>query len=169
MVNEPLANPRGSARRHAAQWKELLKKIQTTGKWVEIQWVKGHKESVHNKAADKLAKNSAKGVTRAPLTVTSVRRKITDKAVEAGSVKMLGQVLTFHIITDTYLRLQRIWKYKYEVMSEPSPFKGCVDFACSEVPLRAGHHYVVRFSDNPANPTIVECLEETKAPSPEDC
>ncbi len=149
---------------NAGQWKDLLKKIHSTGKRVEIEWVKGHKDSVHNKAADKVARRSAKGHTKPPLRPVSVRRKITDKSVERGSVKMLGQELTIHIITCERLRIQRVWKHKYEVMSDSSPFKGNVDFAYSDHLLRDGRYYLVRFNDDDANPTILECLEEVDRP-----
>jgi ribonuclease HI len=153
---------------NAGQWKELLKKIHNTGKRVEIEWVKGHKNSAHNKSADKAAKRSAKGQTKPPLTQVSVRRKLTDKSVERGSVRMLGQELTIHVITCERLRPQRVWKYKYEVMSDSSPFKGNVDVAYSDHALRDGHHYLVRFNDNNANPRILECLEEVDPPTSTD-
>jgi hypothetical protein len=58
---------------------------------------------------------------------------------------MLGQELTVHIVTCSFLRLQRVWKYKYEVVAESSPFKGDVEMAYSPFALRDGHYYVVRF------------------------
>ena len=41
---------------NTAQWKELLKLAHRSGKPLEMKLLKGHKKSVHNKAADKLAK-----------------------------------------------------------------------------------------------------------------
>ena len=79
---------------NATQWKELLKRVKGTGKRVEFRWVEGHRDSAHNKTADKLAKRSAKGVTKAPLGVSSVRRKLTEKSIEVGSVQVQGQDLT---------------------------------------------------------------------------
>lgn len=155
---------------NARQWKQLLRETARTGKYVEFRWVKGHKDSTHNKAADRLAKESAKGSTKSPLAVASVRRKRTTESVEPGSVKMLGQELTIHIITDTLLQPQRVWKYKYEVTWASSPFAGKVDFACSDrdLPLRAGHEYRVVFNEDQANPWIVECREEVVASKNQD-
>ena len=59
---------------NAEIWKNLVKKSQKLGKPVDFQWVKGHKSSAGNKAADKMAKQSAKGLLRPPLTVVSVRK-----------------------------------------------------------------------------------------------
>lgn len=145
---------------NAALWKELTKKAAHSRAHVEVRWVKGHKSSAHNKAADKLAKKSAKRATNAPLTVVSVRRKKTEKSVEPGGVRLSGQRLTIRIITDEFLRVQRCWKYKYEVMSKASPYFGNVDLAYSEILLRAGHTYHVRFNDNTKNPRIVKLFRE---------
>ena len=38
-----------------------------------------------------------------------------------------GQRLTIRIITVEYLRVQHCWKYKYEVISEGSPYFENVD------------------------------------------
>ena len=83
-------------------------------------------------AADKLAKQSAKGGLRSPLTQVSVRRKRTSESMEAGSVRLSNQRLTIRVITCEYLRVQHLWKYKYEVMSPKSPYFGKVDVAFSE-------------------------------------
>lgn len=107
---------------NAQQWKDLVREIYRVSRRVEFKWVKGHKPSAHNKAVDKVAKNSAKGVLRPPLSVSTVRRKTTANSVERGSVQLIGQRLTIRIITDEYLRVQRCYRYKYEVVSKASPF-----------------------------------------------
>ena len=145
---------------NAALWKNLTKIAANSGKRVEIRWVKGHKSSVHNKAADKLAKGSAKRPANPPLSVVSVRRKKTAKSIERGSVVLSGQRLTIRIVTDERLTVQRCWKYKYEVMSKASPYFGNVDLAYSEILLRAGHSYYVRFGEETKNPWIVKVFRE---------
>jgi Ribonuclease HI len=145
---------------NAQQWKDLVKLVRVVRRRVEIQWVKGHKSSTHNRAADKLAKGSAKQAARDPLTVTSVRRKKTQKSIERGSVELGGQRLTIRIVTDEYLRVQRCYKYKYEVMSKASSFFGSVDVAFSELLLRAGHTYYVRMNNNSKNPRIEKLFRE---------
>jgi ribonuclease HI len=145
---------------NAQLWKDLVKQVFNVGMRVEIRWVKGHRASAHNKAADKLAKGSAKQAGRKPLTITSVRRKKTAKSIERGSVKLTGQRITIRIITDEYLRVQRCYKVKYEVMSKASVYFGNVDIAFSDIVLRAGHTYYVLMNDDTANPRIMKLYRE---------
>lgn len=145
---------------NTAQWKELIKKVDALPQRVDFQWVKGHRSSVFNKRADRLAKGSAKGSLQAPLTVTSVRRKKSEKTIERGSVNLSGQILTIFIITDEYLRTHHCYKYKYEVISKSSPYHRNVDLAYSDILLRAGHTYFVRFNDDSRNPRILKLFKE---------
>ena len=148
---------------NAEQWKELIKLIRKSSpRRVDIRWIKGHAKDQHNKAADKLAKKSAKNPLNPPLTVVSVRRKKTKKSTEIGSVEMRGQRISIRIITTEYLPVQHLFKYKYEVLSKRSKFYGGVDtIFCSEV-MRDGHHYHVRVNKNTANPTVTKVLRELK-------
>ena len=153
-------NREGRPIENAAIWKDLLKSVRKIRKRVEFNWVKGHSKDEHSKAVDKLAKKSAKNAFKTPLTIVSVRRKTTNKSVEVGSVKMLGQRLRIRVITTEYLRPQRIYKYKYEVLSAKSKYHGNVDLAFSELSIRDGHCYIVRFNKNTENPEIVKVLAE---------
>jgi hypothetical protein len=117
---------------NAQQWEELIKLIFRAGKRVEIRWVKGHRKSAHNKTADQLAKASAAQRSGQHLSIVKVRRKKSDRSVEPGSVVMRGHRMTIRIITDEFLRPQRMNKYKYEVVSARSEFRGCVDIIYSE-------------------------------------
>ena len=60
-------------------WRELVGWIVRTGRRVDFVWVKGHAKDQHNRAVDKLAKESAKRVIgplfNPPLGVVHVRRK----------------------------------------------------------------------------------------------
>ena len=145
---------------NAEIWKNLVKKSQKLGMPVHFQWVKGHKSSAGNKAADKMAERSAKGPLRPPLTVVSVRRKKSDKAVQRGSVILSGQHLTVRIIVTERLNVQKVWKYKYEVVSKKSPFHGNVDLAFSHLLMKDGHLYFVLMNDDTRNPRIVKCYRE---------
>lgn len=145
---------------NAQIWKALFKLVRRSGRRVEVRWVKGHKNSPGNKRADKLAKQSAKGVLRPPLTQVSVRRKKTTESVEPGSVKLSNQRLTIRIVTCEWLRVQRLWKYKYEVMSRRSPFFGKVDVVFSEIALRDAHTYYVVMNDQTGNPRIRIMIRE---------
>lgn len=150
---------------NAELWKQLVRILQKIRKRVDFEWVKGHAKDVHNKAVDKLAKQSAKGLLQRPLKVTSVRRKQSALKVKPGCVPMRGQTLPIGIITDHYMRVQRVYKYKYEVLPGGGEHAGKVDliFHDSEECLRAGHHYEVRVNTEAKNPRIVEVLREIES------
>jgi hypothetical protein len=153
------AGPTASFRpKNATLWKDLVRAIKKSPRRVDFEWVKGHSKDVHNKAVDKLAKSSAKGVLQRPLKVTTVRRKLTPQKVQIGSVPMRGQTMVVRVITDTYQKVQRLFKYKYEVLE--GEFLGRVDIIFGNDVLRAGRHYEIRVNDNTRNPRIVEMLRE---------
>jgi ribonuclease HI len=146
-------------------WKKLmrmLKALHRNQKKFKFYWVEGHSKDKHNRAADKLAKESAMKATNPPLSVVKVRRKLSSRSVEPGCVPMLNQRLSIRIITEYNLKAQRLLKYKYEVVSEDSPYFGNIDIVYAErkIMLRATHCYSVNFNDNPNNPRIVEVIEE---------
>lgn len=141
-------------------WKDLVKLILKVPKKVKFEWVKGHSNNKHNKAVDKLAKQSAKGVLNPPLNVTAVRRKKSEQSVKRSSIDMHGQIFSIRIITDTYLRAQRVYKYKYEIISDNDEHFGCVDVIYSTHVLGAGHHYKVKVNEDVKNPRIIEVIEE---------
>jgi len=141
-------------------WKDLLNTIKKCRKRVDFYWVKGHGKDQHNKAVDKLAKQSSKNAINPPLSIVKVRRKLSTRVVEPGCVPMRNQRISIRIITDEYLRLSQYFKFKYEVISKNSPHFGRIDFAYSKIMLDAGHCYSIRFNDNPKNPTIMKMFKE---------
>jgi ribonuclease HI len=145
---------------NAEQWKELTKVMRKTGKRVDFEKVKGHSKDQYNKAVDKLAKEGAKTPIEKPLTVVRVRRKITEQSVEIGSVEMQGQKVSIHVITSEYLRLPKTNKYKYEVVSKGSKYRGKVDIAFSQHSLKPGHFYLIQFNQDTNNPTIEKLIRE---------
>ena len=146
---------------NAGLWKDLIKQMKLCYPLrVNFFWVKGHSKDQHNKAVDKLAKNSAKRALNKPLSVVTVRRKITPKSVEQGSVRMHGQRLRLRVITSEYLRVQRLSRYKYEVISKGSKYFRNVDFIFSNLDLKAGHHYEVVVNKDSSTPTIIRVLRE---------
>lgn len=153
---------------NAPLWQELIKVAGRTGKRVDIRWVKGHKKSIHNKAADKLAKQSAASQGGARASIVKVRRKTSTKSVEIGSVEMRGQLATIRIITDEYLPVQKLNKYKYEVLSRASAFYGNVDliYSSADVYLSAGHTYRVRFNSSTEAPRIAKVFAEVGSKGP---
>lgn len=157
-------NRDGRPIQNANLWKELNRCIKNIRKMVEIKWVKGHSTSEHNKAADRLAKASSKKPFNKPLSYVSVRRKYTDKKVEIGSVDMNGQRITIRIITSEYLNIQKLWKYRYEVVSKRSQYRGNVDFIFSDHFLSSGHTYFVKVNSFTNNPRIEKIFHEIKPP-----
>ena len=141
-------------------WKDLVKAIKASGCRVEFRWVKGHSKNLHNKAADKMARQSAKAPLNPPLTQVSVRRKQTSESVARGSVVMSSQRLSIRVITCEYLRPQRVWKLKYEVVSKASPYFGKVDIIFSDDLLKDGHSYHVRINNDTHNPRVVKIFRE---------
>jgi ribonuclease HI len=163
-------NRTGRPVENAELWKHLIRVLRNLPKRVDFKWVKGHAKDTHNKAVDKLAKQSAKGVLNRPLKVTAVRRKKSPLTVDRGCVPMRGQTLSIRIITDSYMRVQKLYKYKYEVLPDTGMLSGKLDliFHDSKECLRAGHHYEVRVNTDAKNPRIVEVLREIE-PEPTTC
>lgn len=153
-------NSSGRPIENAELWKDLLRQKGKIQRRIEFRWIKGHSKNVHNKAVDKLAKQSANGVLGKALRPSTVRKKITSRSVIRGSVKMESQILDVGIITDTYSKLHKLFRYKFEVLSEDSKYKGNVDWIYYSEVLRAGHHYRIRVNSEPGNPRIVEVVEE---------
>lgn len=90
-----------------------------------------------------------------------MRRKKTSRVTQLGSVEMLGQRLTIRIVTAEPVPMQRVSRYRYEVVSRRSPFYGCVDFVYSDNPtLRPGHTYYVTMGTESGYPQIVKCHRE---------
>jgi ribonuclease HI len=149
---------------NAEQWKELTKCIQKAGRHVEIKWIKGHAKNIHNKAVDKLAKQSAKLPYQKPLKHINLRRKKTKKSVEIGSIEMKGQRITIHIISSERLAVQQLWKYKYEVMSKSSKYYQNVDliFSSAENFMSTGHIYFVKFNSDKQNPRVEKVFFDVK-------
>ena len=149
---------------NADLWKTLVKAATHARRRVEFIWVKGHAKNVHNRAADKLAKASANSAINPPISPVVVRRKRTSESVCPGSVAMLGQRLSIRVITSEYLRVQGLSKYKYEVTSRRSPYRGNVDiiYGGDECFMKAGHSYLVKVNEDAGNPTVMTVSRELK-------
>ncbi len=144
-------------------WKEFIRKFTKVRKGVEIEWIKGHSKNKNNKAVDKLAKQSAKKATKKMPNLVNVRRKITDRSVEIGCVKMSGQTISIRIITSEYLKSpHKIWRYKYEVISKKSRFYKNVDIIYYHEPLRQRYCYSVSLNKNNDFPQISKVLRKFK-------
>lgn len=155
-------NKDGKPVENAILWKELIKALKLVNCRVEILWVKGHSRDSDNKAVDKLAKQSAnKSLLNPPIVQTKQRRKKSGKMTQRGSVEMKGQRITIHIINDEYMPLQKLSKYRFEVISRGSAYHNNVDIIYSELHhLQAGHRYFVTFNNDNKNPRLLKLIRE---------
>jgi ribonuclease HI len=145
---------------NAILWKELINQIGKMCCNVQLIWFKG-KSDIDMKAVDKSAKSSAKSILSPPIVPIKVRRKKSSNKTKRGWIDMKGQRINIHIITEEYMRLSKLSKYRYEVISKYSIFYNCVDFIYSELHhLKAGHNYMVTFNKDSKNPRILKMLEE---------
>jgi hypothetical protein len=124
---------------------------------VQVEWVPG-KSSHHTKVVDRLAKESAERPYSRPLSGGVVRRKRSEERTDPGVVPMRGQVADVYIVEGQYLAAQRSSRYRYKVQG--GDLDGAIDWAFSDLQLRPGHAYRVRFNDDPSYPQIVERIEE---------
>jgi ribonuclease HI len=143
-------------------WKDLVRRKQQAGR-VEFRPVQAHKTNPHNKAVDKLAKESARLAGRSRLSARAVRRKTSPRKTEPRSVQMRGQVETIRILALKNLRGVPHHAYKYEVVCEESEDYQAVDDAYArdgQVEMRPGHVYHVRFSEPGSGRWMDEVLGE---------
>lgn len=130
---------------------------------VDIKWVAGHSKHPHNRAADRMARQSARRPYNKPLAAVRLRRKLSPESVDIGSVGIDGQRMTIRIVSSEYLRVQKLWKYMFEVMSRKSKFYGSVDVIFSELSMDPGHTYYVKVNEVQENPRVEKIYREVKA------
>ena len=145
---------------NANLWKELHKQIHQIHKRVEIRKVKGHSTDLNNKRVDKLAKESAKKADKKPLVVQKLRRKISKEKTKVGSVGIKGQKITIRIISSDYLKVQKTYRYRYEVMSKASEYYGLVDYIVTNENVNPGYIYYVKLNNEQNNPRIDKVYKE---------
>jgi len=142
------------------EWEELNKAKRKLGKLVEILKVKAHSTNVHNKRADKLAKQSARIPINKSQHVVRVGKKYSSSFTDRGSVRMLGQVMSIHIISCEYLHKHKTNKYRYEVINRESKYFEMLDLIYSELSMRRHHCYEVRVNNDHSYPQVVEIIKE---------
>jgi len=154
-------NKNGRPIENSILWKELIKLIKQVKCRVTIQWIKGHSDDIDNKAVDKAAKLSAKSLLAPPLVPVKLRRKKSKNKTRIGCIEMKGQKVAIHIINEESMKLQKLSKYRYEVISKRSIYYQNVDVIFSEIHhLKAGHKYIVTFNKNTLNPRILKLIKE---------
>jgi hypothetical protein len=67
--------------------------------------------------------------------------------------------MTIRIVTSRYLHTQKMFYYKYEVLSR-GPNKGLVDRIYSEHEMSAGHTYFVLVNDDMRRPRVVKTYRQ---------
>lgn len=158
--NTKWLNSNGAPILNALLWKRLVKAADATGKTVDFQWVKGHAKDKHNNIVDKKAKASADRAINKSLSVKSVRRKSINAEVMRGSVGVDGQDVLIRVRECEWLKVQKLWKLKYEVIDTDSKYFGLVDIIFSEYLIKDGHCYAVTFNSEKKNPRISTVLCE---------
>ena len=141
------------------EWKALLRTVRKVGVRVNFSKVKGHADNEYNNIADKLARQSSKKATLSPLYNINLRRKLSSKKTEEGSVKMSGQRLKIRIITSTP-QPNKPTRYRYEVLSKKSPFFCFVDILYSTQVMRVGHEFSVRLNSDQRFPQVIKIYKD---------
>ncbi len=145
---------------NAKLWKELNKIRKNIGIRVEFLKVKGHSSDPNNQTVNDLARISANDPRNKPISIRRVRRKKSKKSTVIGSVINIGQRLTIRIIEGQYLEVQKIFRYRYEVMSRKSPYFKNLDFIFTRDLLQEGHTYYVKLNKEAGNPRLEKVYKE---------
>jgi hypothetical protein len=78
-------------------------------------------------------------------------------------VRLIGQTLVIYIIEVQRLRVQKTWKYRYQVASADSRDRHAIDWIYSTEQMRDGHYYEVQLNDNMAHPQVLAVIREVPA------
>lgn len=141
-------------------WKRLRKKVKKYPIKVDIEWVKAHKNNKHNRAADKLAKQSASMPFNRPLSISETTRKWSDRKTKRGCVPILGQETKIRIVSREYVTRAKTNKYRYEVIEPNDKSFKDLDFVYCDDSLSRNKCYKVRFNTDKDKPFILEVIEE---------
>lgn len=141
-------------------WKRLRKEVNTFPVHVKVEWVKGHKTNIHNRTADKLAKESASMPFNRPLSVSDTTRKWSDRKTKRGCVPVEGQEIKIRIISREYMKHAKMYKYRYEVIDPSNKSYKDVDFVRFNHGLNRNKCFLVRLNSDQNNPCIEELIEE---------
>lgn len=152
----------GTPVRNPERWKELTRLVSRIGKRFEVRKVEAHKTNPHNRAADKLARASARLPSDRTVSAAKLRRKASPKRLEPEAVRMEGQRMIIHVHKSEYMRVQRCNAYRYSVESKDSPYFQDVGliYAARDISLNPGHRYAVRANDSTKNPWIEKVYME---------
>lgn len=147
-------------------WKDFLNAYLKVRKPKLLEWIKGHAKgrfkNVHNIRADTLAKASATSPLRSTEYRSSVRRKFAPGVTKGASVKLLGQTMVIYVVEVQRMRVQRTWKYRYQVATKESKDYQAIDWIYSVEQMRDGHFYEVQVNDDMRHPQVLAVLRELR-------
>lgn len=141
-------------------WKRLRKEVDACSVRVDVEWVKGHKSNLHNRAADRLAKQSASTPYNKPLSISQTTRKWSDRKTKRGCIPIRGQELKIRIISTEYKKYARDYEYRYEVIDRADPSFKDIDFIRYRELLSRNKCLLVRVNSDQATPRIEEVIAE---------
>lgn len=141
-------------------WKRLRKEVNACPIRVKVEWVKGHKSNIHNRAAHKLATKSASMPFNKPLSISETTRKWSDRKTKRGCVPVAGQEIKIRIISREYKRHVKVYEYRYEVIDPTDKSYKDVDFLRYGQGLSRNKCLLVRLNSDKNNPCIEELIEE---------
>ncbi|WP_405241502.1 RNase H family protein [Lentisalinibacter salinarum] len=141
-------------------WKRLRKEVNACPIRVDVEWVKAHKSNVHNRAADKLAEQSASMPFNRPLSVSETTRKWSGRKTRRGCVPIAGQKLKIRIVSREYKKHSRNYEYRYEVIDPTDQSYQDVDFIRFHEGLSRNKCFLVQLNSDSTNPCIDEIIEE---------
>jgi ribonuclease HI len=142
------------------QWKKLRKQVNSFPLRVHVEWVKGHKSNIHNRAADRLAKESASMPFNRPLSISETTRKWSDRRTKRGCVPIAGQELKIRIVSWEFKKRDKVYEYRYEVIDPADKSYKDVDFIRYDQDLSRNKCFLVRVNSDQRNPGIEELIEE---------
>lgn len=141
-------------------WKRLRKAVQACPIRVDVEWVKAHKSNVHNRAADKLAKQSAAMPFNKPLSISQTTKKWSARKTKRGCIPLRGQEVMIRIISTEYKRYDKAYEYRYEVIDPTDGSFQDVDFVRYDQILSRNKCLLVRLNSDQGNPRIEEVIAE---------
>lgn len=141
-------------------WKRLRKEVNACPLAVDVRWLKGHKSNIYNRAADKLAKQSAAMPFNKPLSISQTTRKWSDRKTLRGCVPFDGRLVSVRIISTEYKKHAREYEYRFEVIDPADPSYKDIDFFRYKQVLSRNKCLLVRLNSDQERPHIEEVLEE---------
>ena len=141
-------------------WKRLRREVRKCPINVNIEWVKAHKGHKYNKAADRLAQQSAEMPFNDPFSHSDTTKKWSNRSTKRGSVEIYGQEIKIRIVSREYKKHSKTFEYRYEVIDPNNKAFKDLDFVFFDEYLSRNKCLKVRFCSDQKRPSILEVIEE---------